>query len=69
MSAREQLFFGNETRTDRLGLFLSEILAPGDDGHAEGKPNARNLGPNVAKTEHAKRAATQAVADIPLPTA
>src|SRR4029077_8040751 len=51
------------------GMRLGEVLAPGDDLHAEGLADRADLGAELAEAEQAERLALEAGADRRLPLA
>ena len=69
VGAREQLVLGDERRAGGLGALGGEILAPGQDLHAEGAPDRRHARPEPAEPEDRERPAVQRRADGLLPAA
>jgi hypothetical protein len=50
-------------------LLSGEVLAPGDDSHAERLPDPRYLATNVAQAEQTECSPCEFVTDIALPSA
>src|SRR5215204_1430218 len=69
VGAREQFVLADERRAGGLGALGGEILAPGQDLHAEGAPDRRHARPELATHEDRERLAVQRRADGLLPAA
>src|SRR5271155_888852 len=59
----EQFVFRNQSRSRRFGDFRSQVLAPCNDFHAEGKTNPRDLPADIAKPYYSQKFAAKILAD------
>ena len=69
IGAREQLVLGYPPRPDLGRARLGQVLAPGQEVHAERLAEARDLGADVAEPDDAERGAMQIAPDPDLPAA
>src|ERR1700722_7985640 len=65
----KKLVLRKQTDSYGCGTIGGEVLAPGDDRHAEGFADAGNCTSDVTKAEHAECAPAQILADEALPSA
>ena len=65
----EEIFFRDVGGARGQRLLLRQVLAPGDDAHAEGEADAGDLRADIAEAEHAQGLAAQIGADGALPAA
>ena len=68
-AVREQLVPLDPPDADLGGALVGEVLAPGDDVHAERLPDPGDLRPEPAEPDHAERGAGEVGADRLLPAA
>ena len=64
----EQLVLRYKQRSRCRRAFGGEVLAPGDDGHAEGFADLRDSASNVAEAEQSQCPSTEIIADEALPS-
>src|SRR5689334_485034 len=65
----EELVLRDEGRPGSLGDRGCHVLAPGDDGHAESPPDARDLAADIAEAEHTQHPALELSPNGRLPAA
>src|SRR3954469_16314218 len=69
VGAREELVPGDQDGAGRGGALGGEVLAPGDELHAEGLADGRHAQPEASEAEDRERPAVQGGADRALPAA